>query len=146
MDADFSHSPKDVPRLIDALKTHDAAMGSRYIKGGGISGWGITRQLISRGGNIYAQMILGTKYKDMTGGFNAWKKNVLDKIGLQNIRSRGYAYQVEMKYRAHQAGFEIAEVPIHFENRIHGISKMSGNIVWEAAGRVIKMRIKPGKS
>lgn len=143
MDADFSHAPKDVPRLIEALKTHDMAMGSRYVPGGSTSGWTAIRKCISRGGNIYAQSVLGAPYKDMTGGFNAWKKHVLDKIDLSKIRSRGYAYQVEMKYRCHRAGFKMAEVPILFENRVLGVSKMSGKIVWEAAARVLKLKILP---
>lgn len=143
MDADFSHATKDVPRLLDALKTHDMAMGSRYVPGGSTSGWSAIRKCISRGGNIYAQMVLGTPYKDMTGGFNAWKKHVLDKIDLSKIRSRGYAYQVEMKFRCHKAGFKMAEVPILFENRVLGESKMSGQIVWEAAARVMKLKILP---
>lgn len=140
MDADFSHSPNDVPHLLKALESREAAMGCRYIAGGGISGWGMLRKAISRGGNLYAQAVLNVRYKDMTGGFNAWRKSALEKIDLSKIRSRGYAYQVEMKYRAHKAGIQIAEVPIHFENRTKGVSKMSGNIVWEAAGRVLAMR------
>lgn len=140
MDADFSHSPKDVPRLLEALKTHDVAMGSRYVPGGATSGWSLIRKAISRGGNIYAQAILGIPYKDMTGGFNAWKKPVLEKMHLSEVKSKGYAYQVEMKYRCHKAGFKIKEVPILFENRVLGVSKMSGQIVWEAAGRVLKLR------
>lgn len=143
MDADFSHAIKDVPRLLAALKTHDMAMGSRYVPGGSTSGWTAIRKGISRGGNIYAQTILGMPYKDMTGGFNAWKKHVLDTIDLSKLRSRGYAYQVEMKYRCHKAGFKMAEVPILFENRVLGESKMSGHIVWEAAARVLKLKILP---
>lgn len=142
MDADFSHAPKDVLRLLEALKTHDMAMGSRYVPGGSTSGWSAIRKCISRGGNIYAQSVLGSPYKDMTGGFNAWKKHVLDKIDLSKIRSKGYAYQVEMKYRCHQAGFKMAEVPILFENRVLGVSKMSGQIVWEAAARVLKLKMR----
>lgn len=140
MDADFSHQPTDVPRLLEALQTHDAAIGCRYKEGGRISGWSFLRQFISRGGNIYAQTILGLKVKDLTGGFNAWRREVLEKIGIHNIRSRGYAFQVELKTRAHKAGFQLTEIPIHFENRRLGKSKMSGSIVWEAAFRVLQLR------
>lgn len=140
MDADFSHSPKDLPRLLEALKSSDMAMGSRYIPGGSVSGWGPIRQVISRGGNIYAQSILWMKFRDLTGGFNAWNRRALEKMDLKSIRSKGYAYQVEMKYRCYQAGCSLQEIPIHFENRILGTSKMSSDIVWEAAGRVLKLR------
>ncbi len=145
MDADFSHSPKDLPRLLKALETSDMAMGSRYIPGGSVSGWGPIRQLISRGGNIYAQSILGLKYRDLTGGFNAWNRHALEKMDLRAIRSKGYAYQVEMKYRCIKAGCTLKEIPIHFENRILGTSKMSSDIIWEAAGRVVKLRFPPKK-
>jgi dolichol-phosphate mannosyltransferase len=140
MDADLSHDPKDVPRLLKALETADVAVGSRYIKGGGTEGWTLPRQFISRGGNVYAQAILGVSYRDLTGGFNAWKRKTLEKIDLATIQSKGYAFQVEMKYRAHKSGHKIVEVPILFKNRIHGYSKMSGLIVREAALRVIQLR------
>lgn len=140
MDADFSHTPADVPRLIEALKTADVAVGCRYGTGGGISGWSLLRQAISRGGNLYAQRILRLPVLDLTGGFNAWKREVLEKINIDSVKSKGYAFQVELKYRAHRNGFKIAEIPIHFENRKLGKSKMSGNIVWEAAFRVLEMK------
>lgn len=145
IDADFSHNPKDVPRLLKALATSDMAMGSRYIRGGKITGWGPIRQMISRGGNVYAQTVLGLKINDLTGGFNAWNRSALEKMGLKEIRSKGYAYQVEMKYRCHLAGCTLQEIPIHFENRILGTSKMSSDIVWEAAGRVLKLRLNSKK-
>lgn len=140
MDADFSHRPEDLPRLLDALKTNDVAVGCRYMRGGGTVGWSWLRQGISRGGNLYAQGILRLPYLDLTGGFNAWRRAVLETIDLASIHSRGYAFQVEMKYRAHRKGFRIAEIPILFENRRRGISKMTGKIVWEAAYRVLQMR------
>lgn len=140
MDADFSHAPKDVPRLIQALETCDVVSGSRYTAGGTVGGWGWLRQVISRGGNIYARTILRLKFSDLTGGFNGWRKEVLEKVDIGTLRSRGYAFQVELKYRAHRSGFRLAEIPIHFENRRLGTSKMSGNIVWEAARRVVQMR------
>ena len=140
MDADHSHSPKDVPRLLKMLETKDVAVGCRYMEGGGTIGWSALRKLISRGGNAYAQTVLAMPYQDLTGGFNGWRRNVLERIELDSIRSRGYAFQVEMKYRAHKKGFLIGEVPILFSNRKFGHSKMSGDIVWEAAFRVIQLR------
>ena len=140
MDADFSHNPKDVGRLLAVLSRADVAVGCRYTEGGDTIGWSPARRFISRGGNFYARRILGLHYRDLTGGFNAWKREVLESIQLSTIRSRGYAFQVELKYRAGRAGFSLEEVPIHFENRRFGTSKMSGDIVWEAAFRVFQMR------
>jgi dolichol-phosphate mannosyltransferase len=140
MDADFSHKPQDVARFITALETYDAVIGCRYIDGGGISGWSVLRQAISRGGNVYAQTMLGLPFKDLTGGFNGWRRSVLEKINISTIRSKGYAFQVELKCRAHRAGFKLIEIPIHFENRRLGKSKMSSRIVWEAAFRVLELR------
>jgi dolichol-phosphate mannosyltransferase len=140
MDADFSHNPADVPRLLKALDTYDQAMGSRYIKGGSTSGWTLPRILISRGGNIYARAILGIPFSDLTGGFNAHRRKVLETIELKNITSRGYAFQVEIKYRTFKKGFKQIEVPILFENRKYGTSKMSQDIVKEAAFKVFKLR------
>lgn len=143
MDADFSHNPIDLPRFLEAIKTHDVVVGCRYIQGGGISGWPWARKFISHAGNIYAQTVLCLPYKDLTGGFNAWRKQVLETIQIESIRSKGYAFQVELKYRAHKAGYRIQEIPIHFQNRVSGRSKMSGSIVWEAAFRVFQMRTAP---
>jgi dolichol-phosphate mannosyltransferase len=140
MDADLSHSPQDVGRFLTELKRFDAVIGCRYALGGGISGWSLLRQVISRGGNIYAEKVLKLPFKDLTGGFNGWRRSVLEKIQIQSIRSKGYAFQVELKCRAHRAGFKLTEIPIHFENRKLGKSKMSSRIVWEAAFRVLEMR------
>lgn len=140
MDADFSHSPQDVPRIFDRLKSSDVVIGCRYIQGGGTSGWSWLRQGISRGGNFYAQTMLRLPFQDLTGGFNGWRASVLKDLDLGSIRSQGYAYQVEMKFRAHSKNFRISEMPIHFENRKLGRSKMSGRIVWEAAFRVLQMK------
>jgi dolichol-phosphate mannosyltransferase len=140
MDADFSHSPKDVVRLLKALETHDQAMGSRYIPGGKTSGWTLPRILISRGGNIYAKTVLNLPYQDLTGGFNAHRRRVLENIQLDQITSRGYAFQVEIKYRTFKKGFSQIEIPILFENRRLGSSKMSQDIVREAALKVLKLR------
>ena len=140
MDADFSHYPTDVPRMIEALHNNDLVIASRYTKGGFTSGWSALRKFISRGGNVYASTILRTPVKDMTGGFNAWRASLLEKIKFETVRSRGYSYQVEMKYRALKAGARITEIPIHFRNRTLGQSKMSGSIVGEAAYRVLQLR------
>lgn len=140
MDADFSHYPTDVPRILEGLKTHDLVIASRYTAGGFTSGWGWMRKLISRGGNVYARMILGAEIQDMTGGFNGWRKDALESVNFETVRSKGYAYQVELKHRAVRKGCRILEIPIHFRNRTLGSSKMSGAIVGEAAMRVWQMR------
>lgn len=140
MDADFSHDPQDTKLLAEHLHRHDVVIGSRYIRGGGTSGWEWHRKAISRGGNVYARLILGVHPQDMTGGFNGWTKKALQAIDYETVSSRGYAYQVEMKYRAIQAGFTPLEFPILFKNRTLGQSKMSSDIVFEAALRVLKLR------
>lgn len=140
MDADLSHDPADVPRLLQGLDTHDVAVGCRYIDGGRISGWGVVRKLISRGGNWYARTVLRVPLWDLTGGFNAWSRKALEAVLKPAVRSRGYAYQVELKHRAYRKGMRLLEIPIHFRNREKGYSKMTGGIVWEAALRVLEMR------
>jgi len=140
MDADFSHRPADVNRFLKEMETCDVVIGCRYVDGGGISGWGWLRQFISRGGNTYAKFVLSLPLKDLTGGFNGWKREVLERINYKSIHSKGYAFQVELKCRAFKSGFKISEIPIHFENRVAGHSKMSSDIVWEAAFRVLQMR------
>ncbi|MSP19453.1 MAG: polyprenol monophosphomannose synthase [Bdellovibrionales bacterium] len=140
MDADFSHRPADVPRLLKALETHDQAMGSRYIEGGSTSGWSLSRILISRGGNIYARAALNLPFNDLTGGFTAHRRGVIDSIGIKEVTSKGYAFQIELKYRTFKKGFKQIEIPILFKNRELGTSKMSGSIVQEAALRVLQLR------
>ena len=140
MDADFSHDPADLPRLLAALDDADVALGSRYATGGGVEHWGPTRKLISRGGSAYARTLLGVEVNDLTGGFKAFRSEVLEAIDLETIPSLGYAFQVETTYRAIQAGFRVVEVPILFHDRRVGHSKMSGRIVIEAALRVPAMR------
>lgn len=146
MDADFSHDPKDVPRLLERLKQNDVVVGSRYVKGGSIEGWGWKRKFISEGGNIYARLCLGLPYRDLTGGFNAWSAEILNKIDFTSIRAKGYAFQVELKHRTLCAGAKMEEVPIHFENRIVGKSKMTGSIISEAALTILKLRWERGRS
>lgn len=141
MDADFSHRPVDLMRLIQALLDGaDFAVGSRYVEGGGTQNWGLMRKVISRGGSLYSRTILGHPLGDWTGGFNAWKKETLRGMGLERVRSEGYSFQIELKYRALEAGFKGIEVPILFEDRRVGQSKMSAKIVFEAFGRVWGMR------
>ena len=140
MDADGSHDPKYLPTIFELIQSHDVVIGCRYTQGGGTEGWSWLRQLISRGGNIYAQTILGLKIRDLTGGFNAWRAETLKEMPLAAIRSRGYAFQVELKYRAFLASRRLVEFPIVFLNRQLGVSKMTGNIVWEAAIRVPQLR------
>jgi dolichol-phosphate mannosyltransferase len=141
MDADFSHDPGDLPRLLEAAERADLVLGSRYVDGGGVADWGPTRRLISRGGSAYARAMLGVGIHDLTGGFKVFRRAVLEAIELETIPSLGYAFQVETTYRAIRAGFRVVEVPIVFRDRRVGESKMSGSIVVEAALRVPMMRL-----
>jgi dolichol-phosphate mannosyltransferase len=141
MDADFSHDPADLPRLLAALAQSDLAIGSRWVTGGGTRNWSMLRQLISRGGSRYAQLILGVAIHDLTAGFKLYRREVLANLNLDAIRSNGYAFQVEMHYAVSRSGFRIVEVPILFEDRRVGQSKMSSGIVLEAMLRVWKWRI-----
>ena len=136
MDADFSHRPVDLLKILKEIETQDVVIGSRYVSGGATVNWGFIRKLISRGGSVYSRMILGYPVQDWTGGFNAWKVQVLQKIGLDQIRSNGYSFQIELKYKAHKNGFSVKEVPIVFEDRQVGQSKMSTKIVIEAFYKV----------
>lgn len=136
MDADGSHAPEELSRLLDALRTADVALGSRYIAGGSVVNWPVHRLLISRGGNLYVRMLLGFPVKDATGGYRAYRMPVLDKIELGTVASQGYCFQVELAWRANKAGFRLAEVPITFAERERGASKMSSSIFREALLRV----------
>ncbi|MDR1904569.1 MAG: glycosyltransferase family 2 protein [Treponema sp.] len=140
MDADFSHNPGYIPVMIKEIKTHDVVIGSRNIKGGGVEGWSAARNCISKGGSLYSRLVLGCPIKDLTGGFNMWTKAALDKIDLSSIISKGYAFQVEMKYRAYSAGCRIKEVPILFADRKRGKSKMSKKIFAEALINIWKIK------
>ena len=145
MDSDFSHDPAYLPRLLEAGERADLAIGSRYVPGGGVSDWSALRRAISRGGSAYARLVLGVGVRDLTGGFKCFRREVLEAIDLDSIRSRGYAFQIEMTYRAIQRGFSVAEVPIVFRDRQAGTSKMDRSIVAEAAWRVPLLRF-DGKS
>jgi dolichol-phosphate mannosyltransferase len=140
MDADFSHDPTYLPALIEASRTADLVLGSRYVPGGGVRDWGLVRQLISRGGGMYARRILGIDVRDPTGGFKCIHRRVLEAIDLPSIRAEGYVFQIELTYRAILAGFSVREVPIVFADRTAGKSKMSGRIALEAMLRVPEIR------
>jgi dolichol-phosphate mannosyltransferase len=142
MDADFSHRPQDLIPLLEKLSDHDFAVGSRYVDGGRTVNWGIGRKIISRGGSLYSRLILGFPLNDWTGGFNAWKSHVLQSINLDGVKSNGYSFQIELKYKALKKGFRGAESPIVFEDRRVGQSKMSLKIVVEAFYRVWLLRAK----
>jgi dolichol-phosphate mannosyltransferase len=141
MDCDFSHDPDDVPRLIAAAADADLVLGSRYVRGGGVGSWGIARQFVSRAGSLYAQVLLWVPVKDLTGGFKCYRREVLERIDLDSVSSRGYAFQIETTYRALRAGFRVVEVPITFTDREAGTSKMSGSIVLEAIWRVPRLAL-----
>ena len=142
MDADFSHDPAEIPALLNAADDADLVIGSRYVAGGEVSGWGPLRRAISRGGSAYAQRTLGLPIRDLTGGFKVIRRSVLEGIDLGSISSAGYAFQVEVTYRAVRRGFRVDEVPIHFRDRRVGKSKMNGLIVAEAAIGVPRMRVR----
>jgi dolichol-phosphate mannosyltransferase len=140
MDSDFSHDPAYLPRLIEASRRADLVIGSRYVDGGGVSDWGPVRRLISRGGSAYSRLALGVDVHDLTGGFKCFRREVLEAIDLDTVEVRGYAFQIEMTYRAIQLGFSVVEVPIVFRDRRAGESKMDGAIVAEAITAVPRLR------
>ena len=141
MDCDFSHDPADVPRLIAAAADADLVLGSRYVEGGGTENWGVVRRAISRWGSLYAQVLLGLRVRDLTGGFKCYRRAVLETIDLDAIDSRGYAFQIETTYRTLRAGFRVVELPIRFTDRVVGGSKMSRSIVLEAVWKVPALRL-----
>lgn len=132
MDADFSHDPRYLPAMLETARSADLVLGSRYVAGGGVRDWGLARQLISRGGGLYARLILGVGVHDLTGGFKVIHRRVLEAIDLPSVRAEGYVFQIEVTYRAVLAGFTVAEVPIVFADRTAGKSKMSARIALEA--------------
>jgi dolichol-phosphate mannosyltransferase len=140
MDADFSHDPADLARLLAAAQDADLVLGSRYVAGGGVMQWGRVRRLVSRGGSWYASKVLGLEIRDLTGGFKCFRREVLDAIDLPSVRSRGYAFQVELTHRAVRQGFRVVELPIVFRDRELGRSKMSWRIAGEAALLVPQLR------
>jgi dolichol-phosphate mannosyltransferase len=143
MDSDFSHDPADLARLLASARGEaDLALGSRYVPGGGVSDWGLLRRFISEGGSTYARWVLGLKVRDLTGGFKCFRREVLEAIHFDSVRSRGYAFQVELTYRAVRAGFRVVEVPIVFRDRQQGESKMSWRIAVEAMWLVPRLRFR----
>jgi dolichol-phosphate mannosyltransferase len=144
MDSDFSHDPAYLPRLLDAAKHADLVLGSRYVDGGGVSDWGPLRRAVSRGGSTYARLVLGVGVRDLTGGFKCFRREVLEAIDLDRITTRGYAFQVEMTYRALRRGFRVVEVPIVFRERRVGSSKMDLSIAAEAVWRLPLLRFGRG--
>jgi dolichol-phosphate mannosyltransferase len=141
MDADFSHNPDDVPRLIEATGQADLVLGSRYVHGGSIGNWGLVRRTVSSGGSLYARLLLGVPIHDFTAGFKCYRRAVLESIDLDAVSSRGYAFQIETTYRALRAGFRVVEIPINFVDREVGGSKMSRTIVLEAIWKVPSLRL-----
>ena len=141
MDCDFSHDPVDVPRLIAAADEADLVLGSRYTPGGGTANWGLGRRIVSRGGCLYAQIILGLGVRDLTGGFKCFRREALEAIDLDALSAHGYAFQIETTYRVKRAGLRIHEIPITFVERRAGASKMTGSIVSEAMWRVPALRL-----
>ena len=142
MDADFSHNPKDLPRLVKACENdvYDMAIGSRYVRGGGVRNWGLDRKILSYGASLYVRFITFMNIKDPTAGFVCYKREVLETIDLDKIKFIGYAFQIEMKFAAWTLGFRLKEVPIYFADREQGESKMSSNIIGEAVWGVLKMK------
>jgi len=143
MDSDFSHDPADLARLLQAVgEGADLALGSRYVPGGGVVDWGLLRRFISEGGSTYARLVLGLRVRDLTGGFKCFRREVLEAIHFDSVRSQGYAFQVELTYRAVQGGFRVVEVPIVFRDRQQGTSKMSWRIAAEAMWLVPLLRFR----
>ncbi len=143
MDSDFSHDPADLARLLQAVYDGaDLALGSRYVPGGGVREWGLLRRFVSEGGSSYARWVLGLRVRDLTGGFKCFRREVLEAIRFDGVRSQGYAFQVELTYRAVQAGFKVVEVPIVFRDRQQGTSKMSWRIAAEAMWLVPLLRFR----
>jgi dolichol-phosphate mannosyltransferase len=142
MDCDFSHDPADVPRLIAASENADLVLGSRYVDGGGTENWGRLRRFVSRGGCLYAQLLLGVGVRDLTGGFKCFRREAIEAIDLDAVSARGYGFQIETTYRVLRAGLRVQEIPIRFTERRVGDSKMSGAIVAEAAWRVPLLRLR----
>jgi dolichol-phosphate mannosyltransferase len=142
MDADFSHDPADLPRLVAGAGHADLVLGSRYVPGGGVTEWGLLRRLVSRAGSAYARLVLGIHVRDLTGGFKCFRRRVLETIDLERVHANGYGFQIELTYEAVEAGFTVTEIPIVFRERRSGASKMTLLIALEAAWKVPAFRFK----
>jgi dolichol-phosphate mannosyltransferase len=140
MDSDFSHDPADIPRLVAAAERADLVLGSRYVSGGGVTDWGLVRRAVSRGGSLYAKLLLGIPVDDLTGGFKCFRRSVLETLDLSGVGTDGYGFQIEVTYRTVKAGFRVEEVPILFRDRRVGSSKMSARIAVEAFWKVPLLR------
>ena len=140
MDADFSHDPRDLPRLIEAARDADLVLGSRYVPGGGVTDWGFFRKLLSRGGSWYSRMVLRVPVRDLTGGFKCFRRETLEGIDYLNTHADGYGFQIELTYRTIRAGYRVEEVPIVFRDRQEGTSKMTAKIAVEAVWKVPALR------
>ena len=140
MDADCSHDPADLPRLVAATEQADLVLGSRYVPGGGITDWGLVRRLLSRGGSIYARRVLGLDVRDLTGGYKCFRREALETLSLDRVTTNGYAFQIEVTYRAVRAGLRVREIPIVFHERRTGRSKMTARIALEAVWKVPALR------
>lgn len=141
MDADFSHDPGYLNNIKEAISSCDVVIGSRYVKGGKIIGWGLRRTLLSALGNFYARCITNVPLRDLTSGFNCWRREVLEDINLYSVKAEGYSFLLELKYRAHRSGFKMFEYPITFKDRVNGKSKLNGSIIREAIIRCWTLRI-----
>jgi dolichol-phosphate mannosyltransferase len=146
MDSDFSHDPADIPRLVAAAGAADVVLGSRYVPGGGVTNWALSRRILSRGGCAYARLILGVPVRDLTGGFKCWNRSALERLDLEGVDTHGYGFQIEMTYRAIRAGLTVAEVPILFRERREGQSKMDTWITFEAVWKVPTLRLRGRRS
>jgi dolichol-phosphate mannosyltransferase len=142
MDCDFSHDPADLPRLIAAAGSADVVLGSRYVPGGGVENWALRRRIQSRGGCLYARLILGIPVRDLTGGFKCWRREALEAVDLDGVDAHGYGFQIETTYRAVKAGLAVTEVPIVFRERREGQSKMTAWITLEAVWKVPALRFR----
>jgi dolichol-phosphate mannosyltransferase len=142
MDSDFSHDPADIPRLVKAAEEVDLVIGSRYVPGGGVENWPVRRRALSRGGSLYARLLLGVPVHDLTGGFKCFRRRTLEGIDYLNTHADGYGFQIELTYRAYKAGFSVKEIPIVFREREHGTSKMTARIALEAIWKVPALRFR----
>jgi dolichol-phosphate mannosyltransferase len=142
MDSDFSHDPADIPRLIRAAEGVDLVIGSRYVPGGGVENWPLRRRALSRGGSLYARLLLGVPVHDLTGGFKCFHRRTLEGIDYLNTHADGYGFQIELTYRAYKAGFSVKEIPIVFREREYGTSKMTARIALEAIWKVPALRFR----
>jgi dolichol-phosphate mannosyltransferase len=141
MDADFSHNPREIPNFLKAIDKYDLVLGSRYIKGVNVVNWPLSRLLLSYFANMYTRIVTGIPIQDSTGGFKCFRRQVLESIGFDTIKSNGYAFQIEMNFKAWKKGFKVKEIPIIFVDRVFGESKLSKKIMWEAIFLVWKLRI-----